>query len=62
MADRIVWYPRNYCKAKLDVKLRGLKVMRSNYGLVASSVDRLSLDCLHQSGSVSLLSQFRWDK
>jgi hypothetical protein len=49
VADRIVWDPRNYRKAKLDVKLRGLKVMRSNYGLVASSVDRLSLDCLHQS-------------
>jgi site-specific DNA recombinase len=52
VADRIFWYPRNYCKAKLDVKLRGLKVVRPNYGLVASSVDCLSLDCLHQSGPV----------
>jgi hypothetical protein len=45
VADRIVWYPRNYCKAKLDVELRGLKVMRSNYGLVASAVYCFGLDC-----------------
>src|ERR1700730_13308826 len=61
VADRIVGYPCNYRKAKLAVKLRSLKVVRSNYDLAASSVDCFSLNCFHQSGSISLLSQFCWD-
>src|SRR3984893_3202916 len=61
VTDRIVGNPSDYCKAKLAVKLRSLKVVRSNYDLAASSVDCFSLDCFHQSGSISLLSQFCWD-
>jgi hypothetical protein len=62
VTDRIVGNPSDYRKARLGAELWGLKVVRSNDYLAASSVDCFSLDCFDQSGSISLLSQCCWDK
>src|ERR1700726_3876527 len=61
VTDRIVWNPSDYCKAKLDVKLRGLKVMRSKIWLhprlIASastaSTNRVPYPCFCNSGGTN---------